>query len=538
LRPQSTLFSQPYFNKGFVVSAIRGKGRGAFMIVFESWKDAEFQADDSETTVPSEWVSLPQILSYFAFLKVAVPLHIVSALEQYDIATTSVVLVVVRPSSKHMVFHVEPYYYMPVIDDVNESGFYRLMLGRCNTCKAVLSCDEIANPNCLRCDVCRCVLFCSAQCKAWNGFNRVALKFDSKLVLSPPHLPRQCPGPLYQFVEQTMQCDPVLEQLKEYYGLSTDAYLDPLQSIYSMIRYAKQKARGSNVSFAVAAATSSGAPTSVRPAHILPPKRSTQKVHDRRYFERILNGGSGSNDDDENDDSDKSDHDESKDDYADGDSASYNSASGNMSHSSMTLSLNSLEVDPEKMLSFMFSHMQGRKNIIDLKLDELTMEQKRRKDYLDQFSSRTNTMSQAASSSASRRSTQMAHILPDIPQKKPARKRASKTSTTDVSLEKPVSAAPKRTYTKRLKPSLTQQQQQQQHTSAARTRSSNAVGSNKADESQSFSFIKYCESILVAIIETLHDRLATAGQPLLSELFRSKVFYEQMLQDLKTYVMD
>jgi len=573
LRPESALFSKPYFNMGFIFSAVRGQGRGAFVVTYRSWKEAQNEAGEDVKCLPVEWMTCGQIYALF-HPHTIIPYDIRHALETYNLAETSMFLVVVRPQPAVMVFHLEPYHYIPIVDDVIETGFYRIALSRCYTCSTILTRSEVASEACKRCINCKCVVFCSDECAE----TVVPATTPAPQAQAVVHA-EQCSGSQFMFIELTSRCDIALDALKyEEYGLSLDTMLDPLQTIHDLIRYEQSKRKHAVrahsalplVSVTQASSSSSSSSSSI--------PHSVKPIYDRNYFSKIL-GTDGSRMQHEQDlameeairaeeaelaiqslsrmrplryeDDASTDDDDDGDDDGDDDQRL---------HSDMRAhAFDSLQGDPEHMLTALFSHMQGKKNSIDIRLDALTQKKRGRV----QLSATAITSSRDASASSSSSSVQSS--APKV-SRKHARSTASNTtmssnSPSSVPMFKrpPVKKKVYGSFVRRQHSDTTHERPLQRAKVIERqpTRSDENVHFRNIDDDLEtrFSIVGYGKKILEMTITRLnhmiqerqqhhHSAAVSATVALASpytlsvpQLFLIKGHYERMLVDVYKYLL-
>jgi hypothetical protein len=266
LRETSQTFIQPYYNKGFIFSVIRKKGRGAFVCIYRTFKELNNERIADEPCAQIEWFTEEQIRREFPQLPYTCAQH----LRTYDVLETSLLLVVINPNPTLAVYHIEPYAYVPVVDDVSETGKQRIFFSQCYTCAAGLSKKSLLQKP--RCESCQCVVFCSHRCRIEAQHTKHA-PIDPSLRATK----FSCSGGQQMFLELCNRCEACMTEWKGACSLDVNIEYDPIRSLQDVLRYTKleYKARCEKVH------REGGSSVSALP-------HSTVRTFDRAYFDDLL----------------------------------------------------------------------------------------------------------------------------------------------------------------------------------------------------------------------------------------------------------
>ena len=134
---ESPPYERAFFNKAFMRTTFRNGEVGAFVLVVDSFHSL---ADDYHMDRRhAEWMGRTQMLALMPTLaSEACAPHVLRTIDTYSPACEALLVTVVRPNDVCAVACVTTYPWVPVLDDLSESGRVRRMLHGCIECRTML----------------------------------------------------------------------------------------------------------------------------------------------------------------------------------------------------------------------------------------------------------------------------------------------------------------------------------------------------------------------------------------------------------------
>jgi hypothetical protein len=204
----ASVLKQPYFNRGYVRAVTRGLGRGAYVLVFDRFRDvSEEVAIAPDAAV---WMTLAEVRAEYTQWEEAddacAP-DVLRRLASYDVYSSALLLLVVR--GVRPVACVRAYDFISGVDDVSESGRTRILLMRCHECGTVLPRVPTYDDPRTACDACLCTWFCSQACRHAST--------------------HACTDPVLAFGRLLSDAQTILDAWKRANGLPSIQPYDPLE---------------------------------------------------------------------------------------------------------------------------------------------------------------------------------------------------------------------------------------------------------------------------------------------------------------------